>query len=155
MYQEETYEPNDDEAREAAQLADEEARWNYEAALQQQTLWAGTPREWTAVDIFRDLAIGMARAQAVASNGVRPSPARVGFDGLQIRKVHDRQQNDDAHADGNDVGDSRRSQRDQERQCGLGAISGGTERVQAKDGNTRGDAYPFTPLGARGERLSQ
>ena len=66
MYQEETYESNDDEAREAAQLADEEARWNYEAALQQQTLWAGTPREWTAVDIFRDLAIGMARAQAVA-----------------------------------------------------------------------------------------
>jgi hypothetical protein len=63
MYQEETYEPNDD-GREEAQIADDQARQNYEAALQQQTLWAGTPREWTAVDIFRDLAFGMATAQA-------------------------------------------------------------------------------------------
>ena len=64
MYQEETYESNDDEAREAAHLADEEARFDYEAALQQQTLWEGTPREWTPADIFRDLAFGLARAQA-------------------------------------------------------------------------------------------
>jgi hypothetical protein len=27
---------------------------------------AGTPPEWTAVDIFRDLAFGLARAQATA-----------------------------------------------------------------------------------------
>jgi hypothetical protein len=56
MYQEETYEPNEDEAREAAQLADERARFDYEAALQQQTLWAGTK----AMD-YRRFAAGMAR----------------------------------------------------------------------------------------------
>jgi hypothetical protein len=41
MYQEETYETNDDDAREAAQLADGQARFDYEADLQQQTLWEG------------------------------------------------------------------------------------------------------------------
>ena len=41
MYQEETYETNDDEAREAAILADDRARLAYDAALAQQTLWAG------------------------------------------------------------------------------------------------------------------
>lgn len=41
MYQQETYESNDDDAREAAQLADEEARYEGEAEEVQQTLWAG------------------------------------------------------------------------------------------------------------------
>ena len=41
MYQEETYESNDDEAREAAQLADEEARYESEAEEGQQALWDG------------------------------------------------------------------------------------------------------------------
>ena len=41
MYQEETYESNDDETREAAQLADEEARFEYEAQEMQARLWAG------------------------------------------------------------------------------------------------------------------
>jgi len=61
MYQEETYETNDDDAREAAQLADELARFDYEAALQQQTLWAGTK----AMD-YRGFAAGMARDLAKA-----------------------------------------------------------------------------------------
>jgi hypothetical protein len=59
MYQEETYETNDDEAREAAQLADEEARFDYEAELAQQRLWAGT----AAMD-YRAIAIGLARSVA-------------------------------------------------------------------------------------------
>jgi CRISPR/Cas system CMR subunit Cmr4 (Cas7 group RAMP superfamily) len=41
LYQEETYESNDDEAREAAQLADEDARFEYEAEEMQAGLWAG------------------------------------------------------------------------------------------------------------------
>ena len=40
MYQEETYESNDDEAREAAQLADEDARFEYEAEEMRAELWA-------------------------------------------------------------------------------------------------------------------
>ncbi len=41
MYQEETYESNDDEACEAAQLADEEGHFEYEAEEMQVGLWAG------------------------------------------------------------------------------------------------------------------
>lgn len=59
MYQEDTHETNDDEAREAAELADKEARFDYEAALQQQNLWAGTE----AVD-YRAIAIGLVRSLA-------------------------------------------------------------------------------------------
>jgi hypothetical protein len=42
MYQEETYETNHDEAREAAQLADAEDRFEGEAEEMLATLWAGT-----------------------------------------------------------------------------------------------------------------
>ena len=41
MYQEETYESNDDEAREATQLADEEAHFEYAAEEMHSRLWAG------------------------------------------------------------------------------------------------------------------
>ena len=59
MYQEETYESNEDEAREAAQLADEEDRFEAEAGEVQKTLWAGTVAfdyRGFAVDAIRSLA---------------------------------------------------------------------------------------------------
>ena len=52
MYQEETYE-DDGSAQEAMQIANEQARFEYEADEAHETLWAGTD--------YRDLAIGMAR----------------------------------------------------------------------------------------------
>jgi hypothetical protein len=62
MYQEETYESNDDEAREAAQLADEQDRFEAEAGEAHARLWAGT----AAVD-YRAIAIGLARSLAAES----------------------------------------------------------------------------------------
>ena len=56
MYQEETYESNDDEAREAAQLADAEDRFEAEAEEMHQTLWAAP----VAFD-YRGFAVGMGR----------------------------------------------------------------------------------------------
>lgn len=59
MYQEETYESNEDEAREAAQLADAETRYEYEAEEAHTRLWAGT----AAVD-YRKIGVGIARSLA-------------------------------------------------------------------------------------------
>ena len=66
MYQEETYESNEDEAREAAQLADDQARFDYEAALQQQTLWQGAAFNYfsLATDLARELAAAIEKEAA-------------------------------------------------------------------------------------------
>jgi len=62
MYQEETYEPNDDEAREAAEIADKEERFEYEAAEAHARLWTGMQ----AMD-YRSIAIGLVRGVAAES----------------------------------------------------------------------------------------
>ena len=61
MYQEETYEPNDD-GREEAQLADEKDRYAAGAEEAAARLWTGMP----AMD-YRSIAIGLARSVAAES----------------------------------------------------------------------------------------
>jgi len=51
--------------------------------------------------------------------------------------------------------DACRSERDQKRQRSLGPVSGGAERVQAENRNTRQWADPFGSLIRRGQRFSK
>src|SRR4029077_5695597 len=42
-------------------------------------------------------------AEVEARDGIGPTPARISRNGLPVGKVHDDQERDDGHADGNDV----------------------------------------------------
>src|SRR5262249_26773933 len=68
---------------------------------------------------------------------------------------NDREQNDDACADRDDVSNARDSQRHQQRQGGFWTVRGGTECVESEDRDSGGRSYLFTALLRGGERLAE
>ena len=96
-----------------------------------------------------------ARADVLARDGVRSASARVRIDGLAIRKINDGQQKNDGAADGNDVRDAQRAERDQDGERRFRTICGGTQRVESEDGDARGGADALAVLFPIGERLAE
>ncbi len=93
-------------------------------------------------------------AEVLARDGVGASAAGIGMDRLPVRKINDREQDDDAHADGNYVSDSRRAKRNQQSKSGFGTVGRGAQRVQSKNGDAGGGADALGARFVRGERLA-
>ena len=74
-------------------------------------------------------------AQVLLGDRVRPAAVRVRGDRLAVRKVDDKQQDDDQRADRPDVRNAGRAQGDQQRQRSLRPVSRGTKCVEPEHGN--------------------
>src|ERR1051325_8222016 len=85
----------------------------------------------------------------------RSHPTRIGGNRLTIGEIDDREQHDDARADGHDVGDPGESERNQQGERGFGAVRGGAEGVEPEDGDSGGHSHLFAPLVGGGEGLAE
>src|SRR5260370_5961220 len=94
-------------------------------------------------------------AQVSASHGVRSASARIRSNRLQVGKEEYDQQNENRGGDWNDVVNSERSERDEQRERGFRAIRGGTQRIQAEDGDSGGGPDSFGALIHGPQRLAK
>ena len=71
---------------------------------------------------------------------------------MPVGKIDDGEEDDDADADGEDVGDAGRAERDQKGERGFGSVGGGTEGVEAENRDACGgsDALIAVRIGAQG-----
>src|SRR5256884_9555796 len=76
-------------------------------------------------------------------------------DGLAIRKITDRKQDDYASTDGNHVGNSRGAEWNQQGESRLGAIGRRAQGVQAENRDPGGNADALSARLVRGERFAQ
>ena len=74
-------------------------------------------------------------AEILARDSVRSTATGVCLDRLTVREINDGEQHDDAGADRNNIGNSRRAKRNEQRQGSLRAVGRGTEGIQAEDRN--------------------
>ena len=95
------------------------------------------------------------RPQIFRRHGVRAAPAWIGRDGLPVGKINDRQQHNNAGAHRHNVRDSRRAQRNEQRQRRLGPVRRRTQRIQAKDRYPRDRPDLFGALVGSRQRLSE
>ena len=79
---------------------------------------------------------GDAPSEIFARHGVRSTSAGIRGDGLEVRDVDNDQERNDAEADGHDILNSERAERNQQSECGFGAVSRGTERIQSEDADS-------------------
>jgi len=93
-------------------------------------------------------------AKVETGDGVGAAAHRICRDGLEIGKVNDDQQGDDRGANGNDVVQAQETERDQQAECGFGAISRGTQGVQTEDGNALGRSNLLGAFVAGGQGLA-
>src|SRR5229473_2686042 len=85
-------------------------------------------------------------AQVEARNGVGAAARGIGGNGLAIGKVDYDEERNDGGADGDDVLHTEQAERNQQTEGGFRAVGGGTERVQAEDGDAFLDADLFGAL---------
>ena len=74
-------------------------------------------------------------SKVLTGHRVGTAARRVGFNGLAIGEIDDREQDDDAGGDRQKVSNSSGAQRDEQRKCRLRAVRSGAERVQSEDGH--------------------
>ncbi len=96
-----------------------------------------------------------ARADILARYRVGSASARIRVDGLAIREVDDGKQQNDGAADGHDVGDAQRAERDQDGERRFRTVCRGAERVQSEDGDAGGGADALAGFLPVGERLAE
>ncbi len=94
-------------------------------------------------------------ADVLARHGVGSATARVRIDGLAIREIDDGEQENDGAADGHDVGDAQRAERDQDGERRFRTVCGGTQRVESEDRDARGGADALAGFFPIGERLAE
>jgi len=70
-------------------------------------------------------------------------------------EIHDAKEDDYADADRDDVSDTSRSKRNQQRQCGFGTVGRRAERIQAEDRDALGRANAFRFFVFGRERLAE
>ena len=93
--------------------------------------------------------------QILRRDRIGTASARIRRNGLAIGEVDDRQQDDNAQADGNDVGDARRTERDQQRERRFRSVCRGAQRVQAENGNAGRSSNLLGPLVRCGESFAK
>ena len=74
-------------------------------------------------------------AEIVARDSVGAAAARIRRDGLAVREIDDDQQGDDSGTDGYDVLHAEKAERNEQAESGFGAVGGGAEAIQTKNGN--------------------
>ena len=74
-------------------------------------------------------------AKIEARHGVRAAAGGIGRDGLAIGEIHDHEQRDDGGANGYDIANTEKAQRNQKAEGRFRAISGRAKCIQAEDRN--------------------
>ena len=95
------------------------------------------------------------RAQIFRRHGVRAATAWIGRDGLPVGKINDCQQHNNAGTHRNNVRDTRRAQRNEQRKRSLGSVRRGTQRIQTEDRDSRDRSDLFGALVGGRQRLSE
>src|SRR5208283_431650 len=89
-------------------------------------------------------------AEIFTGYGVRPSPLRVGDNGLAIGEIHDSEKEDDADGDGPSVSNACHAERYQQGQSGFGTVRSRTQRVKSeyRKAFCRTDSFCFLFFGS-------
>ena len=87
--------------------------------------------------------VNWVRTEIGARNGVGTAAIRIRRNGLTIGKIHNDQQRNNGGADGNDVVDTGKSERDQETEGGFRTVRGRTEGVESENWNAASRADLF------------
>src|SRR5215469_13633030 len=75
-------------------------------------------------------------AEVEPRDGVGTAASGVGGDGLAVREIDDREQDDDGERDWDQAADAGYAQRDENRKGRLRSVGGGAERIEAEDRNS-------------------
>ena len=94
-------------------------------------------------------------AQVFGGHGVRAATLRIGLDRLPVAEVDDDQQDDDRAAHGDDVVHASQAERNEQGERGLGTVCGGTQCIEAEDGNARDGADVLGAFLAGGQRPAE
>ncbi len=94
------------------------------------------------------------RAEIVARDGVGAATLRIGLDRLTVREVNNDEQDDDRGAERQNVVEAEQPERNEQAECGFGAVRRGAESVEAEDGDAATRADLLGALFAGGDGLT-
>src|SRR3974390_1700675 len=94
------------------------------------------------------------RAEIHARDGIGTATSWIRGDGLQIREEDDKEERNDGQADRHDVLHTEQTQGNQQTEGSFGAIRGGTQSVEAEDGDALCRADLFGPFFGGFQRLA-
>jgi hypothetical protein len=94
-------------------------------------------------------------AEVLAGDGERAASVGIGLDGLGVGEIQDDEKDQNRCGDGTDEVDAADPQRNKEGERGFRAVCGGTEGVEAEDGNAGSRANVLGAFVRCGERSSE